>query len=141
VTDRKTLVDMLGRVAFFEGLSKKELEAVVRSSSEVDHSAGKAVVQEGRDGVGFHLILSGSATVTQRGRKLRTIGVGESFGDIALIDGGPRSATVTADTPLHTLSVTSWDFRPLLYEHPQIAYKLLLQLCGRLRDAEKRPPL
>lgn len=141
MTDRKTLVEMLGRVALFEGLSKKELEAVLRSSTEVDHAAGKAVVKEGHDGVGFHLILSGAATVTQRGRKLRTIGVGDSFGDIALIDGGPRSATVTADTPLHTLSVTSWDFRPLLLEHPPMALKLLLQLCGRLRDAEKRPPL
>jgi len=79
--------------------------------------------------------------VSRSGRRIRGLGPGDSFGDIALIDDGPRSATVVAETPLQLLSITSWNFKPLLLERPQIAHKLLLQLCARLRDAEKRPPL
>ena len=139
--DRRALIEMLGRIPLFNGLSKKELESIVRSANEVDHPTGTEVAQEGTPGVGFHLILSGSATVTQRGRALRKLGPGDSFGDIALIDGGPRSATVRADTPLHTLSIVKWDFEPLLLERPAIAHKLLLELCRRLREAETRPPL
>ena len=140
-TDRKTLISMLGAVPLFERLSKKDLDLIAKSSSEVDHRAGQHVVEEGRTGVGFHLILSGTATVKRGGRRLRSLGPGESFGDIALIDGGPRSATVIADTPLRTLALATWNFRPLLTEHPEVAYKLLIQLCARLRDAEKRLPI
>ena len=137
--DRRALIEVLGRSQLFQGLSKKELERVLRSADEVDHSVGTEVTQEGKGGVGFHLILSGSATVEQRGRTVRKLGPGDSFGDIALIDGGPRTATVRADTPLHTLSIVAWDFKPLLLEHPTIAHKLLLELCRRLREAEARP--
>lgn len=141
MTDRRTLVDMLGATPLFSGLSRKELETILTTAREVDHPAGRAVVAEGSEGVGFHLILAGSATVTQRDRRLRTLGPGDSFGDIALIDGGARSATVTADTPLRTLSLASWEFKPLLETNAQIAYKLLVELCRRLREAEERVPV
>lgn len=141
MADQRTLIEMLGRVQLFQGLSRKDLIAVLRTAGEVDHAAGREVLREGAEGVGFHLILSGTATVMQRGRTLRTLGPGDSFGDIAVIDGGPRSATVRADEPLRTLSLTAWHFKAVLVEHPTIAYKLLLELCRRLRDAEKRPPI
>jgi CRP-like cAMP-binding protein len=141
MTDRKTLVGLLGGVQLFEGLSKRDLEHIVQASREVDAPAGRAVVTEGDVGVGFHMILEGTATVSRRGRRVRRLGAGDSFGDIALIDGGVRSATVTADTPVRLLSLTSWNFKPLLLEQPKITYKLLLQLCARLRDAEKRPDI
>lgn len=138
MTDRRVLQGMLGATRLFGGLSRKELETVLRTAVEVDHSAGTVVVGEGREGVGFHLILTGSATVTQHGRTLRKLGPGDSFGDIALIDGGTRSATVIADEPLHTLSLTAWHFKPLLLSNADIAYKLLVELCRRLREAEER---
>ena len=141
MTDRRVLVGMLGNTPLFAGLSRKELETVLKTASEVDHPAGSDVVSEGTEGVGFHLILSGSATVTQHGRVLRTLGPGDSFGDIALIDGGRRTATVTADAPLHTLSMTAWHFKPMLLENAQIGYKLLVELCRRLREAEDRVPV
>ena len=141
MADRRALLGMLGSTPLFSGLSRKELETVLRTASEVDHAAGSVVVGEGTEGVGFHLILSVSATVTLHGRVLRTLGQGDSFGDIALIDGGKRSATVTADTPLHTVSMTAWHFKPLLLENAQISYKLLLELCRRLREAEERVPV
>ena len=81
------------------------------------------------------------AVTPNKVRRLRRLVPGDSFGDIALIDGRPRTATVRAETPLRTVSMTVWDFKPLLTEHPQISYRLLLELCRRLREAEKRPPL
>jgi CRP/FNR family transcriptional regulator, cyclic AMP receptor protein len=117
-------VEMLKTARLFEGLSRKDLGEVARRSKEV----------------GFHLILTGRARVTRSGRKLRELGPGDSFGDISLIDGGPRTASVVALTPMRLLSLMSWQFKPLLIEHPQMAYKLLLRVCGMLREAESRPP-
>ena len=138
MTDQATLARMLEQVDLFQGLNKKELRLLAGLATEVDHAAGGEVVGEGRGSVAFHLILTGEAAVTRGGRKLRSLGKGDYFGEIALIDGQPRSATVTARTPLRTLSITSWNFKPMLTEYPQLTYKLLLQLCARLREAEGR---
>jgi CRP-like cAMP-binding protein len=138
MASRDDLLELLARVPLFEGLSKKELEAVVRSSSEVEHEAGHAIVTEGGGAAGFHLMLAGEATVSQDGREIRRLAAGDFFGEIALIDGGPRSATVTAVTRVRTLSITAWDFKPLLGEHPEMAHKVMVVLCRRLRAAEER---
>ena len=138
MADQKATLDLLARVPMFQGLSRKELEQVSRASGEVRHAQGKEVTREGAEGIGFHLILEGEAVVEQGGRTLRTMGPGDSFGDIALIDGGKRTATVRATTPLRTLSIAAWDFKPVLVGNAEIAYKLLLQLCARLREAEAR---
>lgn len=141
MSDRKTLVEMLGRNRLFEGFSKKDLTSIVVSATEVEHAKGRVVMEEGKPGVGFHMIVDGTAKVTRGGRRLRTLGPGDSFGDIALIDGGPRSASVAAETHLRTLSLSPWEFRPLVMENPHLSYKLLLKLSALLREAEKRPPL
>jgi CRP-like cAMP-binding protein len=140
MTDKNTLVAMLRRNRLFDELSTQDVATIVDLSKEIEHQAGQVIVIEGRDGVGFHLILEGTADVTVNGRKLRTLNPGEAFGDIAVIDGGPRSASVTADTQLRTLSLPPWEFKPLLMEHPQLAYKMLIKLCALLREAEQRPP-
>jgi CRP/FNR family transcriptional regulator, cyclic AMP receptor protein len=136
----RSAVEMLKAARLFEGLSKKEVGEVTRRSKEIEHAAGDEIIREGAKGVGFHLILTGRARVTRNGRKLRELGPGDSFGDISLIDGGPRTASVIAVTPMRLLSMMSWEFKPLLIEHPQMAYKLLLRVCGMLREAESRPP-
>jgi CRP/FNR family cyclic AMP-dependent transcriptional regulator len=138
MTDQAQLASLLAQVDLFQDFSKRELRLLIKASDEVDHAAGKEVVGEGRGSTGFHLILSGEAVVSRRGRRLRTLRRGDYFGEIGVIDGQPRSATVTAVTPLHTLSLVVWHFRPLLRSDPRIAYKLLLQLCARLREAEGR---
>jgi CRP-like cAMP-binding protein len=141
MTDKKTLVNLLSRNRLFDELNKKDVLALIDSAKEVDHREGQMIVVEGQPGVGFHLLLEGTAIVSRNGRKLRTLGPGETFGDIAVIDGGPRSASVQAATQLRTLSLPPWEFKPLLLEHPRIAYRLLVKLCTLLREAEKRPPL
>ncbi len=140
MTDKNTLVAMLRRNRLFDELTTQDVATIIDLSKEIEHQPGQVIVIEGRDGVGFHLILEGSADVTVKGRKLRTLHPGEAFGDIAVIDGGPRSASVTADTQLRTLSLPPWEFKPLLLEHPQLAYKMLIKLCALLREAEQRPP-
>jgi len=91
---------------------------------------------EGSGGAAFFIIDSGEATVSSKGVQLATLGPGDYFGEIALIDGGPRSATVTAATDLVCYGLTFWEFRPLVEKNSAIAWKLLQALAKRLRAAE-----
>jgi CRP/FNR family transcriptional regulator, cyclic AMP receptor protein len=134
---KKDILAMLGSVGLFEGLSKRELAAILASSKVVEVREGKVVVEEGSTGVGFHLILEGEARVTVGGRNRATLRPGNYFGEMSLLDGGPRSATVTATTPVRTLSITSWAFLPLIDDYPSIARKLLIELSRRLRAVER----
>jgi CRP/FNR family cyclic AMP-dependent transcriptional regulator len=134
---KKDILAMLGQVPLFEGLSKKELEAIHNSAKVTEFPPGKTVVEEGATGVGFHLILEGEGAVTVGGRKRAVLRAGDYFGEMSLLDGGPRSATVRAETTVRTLGLTSWAFLPLLDEHPSMARKLLLEMSRRLRNLEK----
>ncbi len=104
----------------------------------VPHPPGKVVTEEGGSGVGFHLVTDGTATVQVGGQARANLGPGDYFGEISLIDGKPRSATIRTDAPVRTLSLTAWSFAPLLDAHPSLARKMLLGLCGHLRAAEAR---
>ena len=134
---KKDILAMLGQVPLFEGLSKRELEAVYESAKVTEFPPGRPVVEEGATGVGFHLILEGEAAVTVGGRKRAVLRAGDYFGEMSLIDGGPRSATVRADARVRTLGITSWAFLPLLEEHPTMARKMLVEISRRLRNVEK----
>lgn len=105
---------------------------------EVTHIKGKEVASEGDSGVAFHLILSGRATVTHASQAIRTLGAGDYFGEITMIDGKPRSATITIDEDVHALAIDHGVFESLLDDHPEFARVLLNGLCARLRDAEAR---
>lgn len=131
------MVKLLAGVPLFEGLSKRELEAVVGAGKEVDVREGKQIVEEGQTGLGFHLILEGTVRVMVGGEDRAQLGQGEYFGEMSLIDGGPRSATVVAETPVRTLSLASWAFLPILDDHPSISRKLLVELSRRLRSVEQ----
>lgn len=128
---------MLGSVPLFEGLSKKELDLIYREAKQAQFEPGHDIVEQGATGVGFHLILDGKADVLIGGRKRATLGPGDYFGEMSLLDGGPRSATVKTATPVRTLALTSWAFLPLLDKMPSIARKLLVELSRRLRGLEK----
>jgi CRP-like cAMP-binding protein len=133
----KTSLQLLGSVGLFEGLSQKELTQVHRQAREGEFSAGDVIVTEGETGVGFHLILSGRAKVLAGKRTIATLGPGDFFGELSLIDRGPRTATVVANTTLKTLSLVSWEFLPMLDRNPSIARKLLIAITGRLRNERK----
>ncbi|HTC68109.1 MAG TPA: cyclic nucleotide-binding domain-containing protein [Acidothermaceae bacterium] len=131
-------VKALRATDLFSSLSRRSLDAVASSAKVVKHAAGKELVSEGTSGIGFHLILEGTASVLVGGKRRAQIGPGQYFGEMSLIDGGPRSATITSETPVTTIYLSAWSFRPILKSEPEVAYALLLVMCGRLRAAEKR---
>jgi CRP-like cAMP-binding protein len=132
------LVDHLKRVSLFSGVRDKELGRLAKVMRESRFNEGEAITTEGRSGVGFFLIEDGNATVSLRGEIVRTLGPGDHFGEIALIDEGPRSASVTATTDLRCRGMAAWEFRSFVQEHPEVAWPLLQTLASRLRDAEER---
>jgi CRP-like cAMP-binding protein len=119
-------------------LSPADLDAITRPSRPEAVGAGAVVCREGEPGHDFYVILEGEATVEQAGRHLRRLGPGEFFGELALFDRGPRSATVTAATDMRLLRLPELEFSAVLDEVPALAHKLLAALAGRVRDAEAR---
>jgi CRP-like cAMP-binding protein len=102
------------------------------------YDAGDVVVAEGDQSGRFHLIVSGRATVTVGDQVVAEFGPGSYFGELAMIDRQPRSATVTAAEELHTLSLASISMRPVLREHPEISFKMLEKLAARLRATDAK---
>lgn len=130
--------DTLAAIDIFSSLSRRQVKKLVSAGREVRSQAGKAIAEEGLGALALHVILEGTAEVTRAGTPLRTLGPGEYFGEISMIDGKPRSATVTATAALTTLAIPHADFRALLETDSEIAATLLVALCGRLREAESR---
>jgi CRP/FNR family cyclic AMP-dependent transcriptional regulator len=128
----------LGETDLFSSLRGRALDAIASQAKLVHHPAGKQITTEGRSGIGFHLITAGTATVSVGNTELGQIGPGKYFGDISLIDGGPRSATITTDTEVTTIFIPTWNFTPILESEPEVARALLLVMCARLRAAEQR---
>ena len=120
----------------FVDLDDDELAQVARLFKERHFAAGETVVKEGADGAAFFLIDSGQASVTVRGAERAGLGPGDYFGEIALIDEGVRSATITATADLVCYGLTLWEFKPLVVENGAIGWKLLQSLSKRLRAAE-----
>ena len=133
----KDIVSRLANVPLFSDCSQRDLQTIARVVREIPHPAGTVIAREGEPGVGLFILLDGTAEVSIGGRKKATLGPGEFFGEIALLDGGPRTATVTAKTDVQLLGLTEWVFRGLMSEHPTIALKTLQQMAGRLRVATK----
>ncbi|MBI3648892.1 MAG: cyclic nucleotide-binding domain-containing protein [Actinobacteria bacterium] len=131
------VANLLRNVPIFSDCTPKDLAAVARGLKEVRHRAGAQIAREGDPGVGLFVIVEGTATVSIGGKTRAKLGTGDFFGEIALLDGGPRTATVTADGDVVLLGLTEWVFRGLLQEHPAIAVKTLQALAGRLRNASK----
>jgi CRP-like cAMP-binding protein len=129
-------VELLQRVPLFADFDHGELERLSRSFKERTFEAGTTVADEGRTGAGFFVIESGEASVSVHGTERDKLGPGDYFGEIALIDEGGRSATVTADSELRCYGLTSWEFRPLVESNASIAWKLLETMAKRLRAAQ-----
>jgi hypothetical protein len=124
----------LGQVPLFSGLAAPDRDAIARLFTERVFAAGETVTKEGSEAAAFYVIESGAATVTVRGEFRRTLRPGDYFGEIALIDQGVRSATVTANGELVCRGITLWDFQPLVQGNPAIAWTLLQTLARMLRE-------
>lgn len=135
---RDSKIDQLAQVRLFSAFNKKELALIAKASDEVDVSAGKELVKEGSPGHEFFLILKGDASVRRNGRKVTTLGPGQYFGELALLDRGPRNATVVADTPMQLLVLGQREFAGVLDEVPALAHKMLTIMASRVREADAR---
>jgi CRP/FNR family transcriptional regulator, cyclic AMP receptor protein len=130
------MIATLRAVPLFSSLSDKDLKAILEIAKEVSLEPGHTIVEQEASAVGFHLILEGEAEISVSGRHVATYGPGDYFGEVSLIDGRPRTATVKTKTAMRSLVVPSWSFNGLLDKYPAIARELLLMLCARLRNAE-----
>jgi CRP/FNR family transcriptional regulator, cyclic AMP receptor protein len=133
------MIDRLREVAIFRGLDEKELHRICEVGKEIRFEPGKVVAEQDGGAAGFHLILDGEVSVDVSGTERARLRSGQYFGEMSLIDGKPRSATVRAEQPTTTFALTSWQFLPLLDEYPSISRALLVELSGRLRRVEQDP--
>ncbi|MGH2686945.1 MAG: cyclic nucleotide-binding domain-containing protein [Actinomycetota bacterium] len=134
---KQKTIELLKTVPLFEGLSRRELDSVYRTGKEIQFGADHAIVEEGATGIGFHLLLDGEVDVLVGGRRRAKLARGDYFGEMSLLDGGPRSATVKTTTDVRTLALTPWAFISLVERSPSIAKKLLIELSKRLRTLER----
>jgi len=133
---RSEKVKLLQRVALFEGLSSRQLAQVARLVDEVNVAAGKRLAMAGQTGRELFVIVERRALArTPRGRTVQ-LGPGQFFGEMSLLDGGPRSATVEASTPMRLLVIGYREFWQLLAESPLIAKQIMRVLSNRLREAD-----
>ncbi len=127
-------IEALRRVPLFSDLNKRELQDVARLFKERRFPSGETVIKEGSGGAAFFVIDSGEAKVSVGGKERSTLGPGDFFGEIALIDQGTRMATIVASTELACYGVTYWDFRPLVEKNGVIGWKLLERMAKMLRE-------
>ena len=128
-----TKANALGRCPFFTGLSRKELLELAKVTEDLEVEEGKTLTREGQSGSEFFVIVDGEVSVTKDGSEIRTLGPGDFFGEIALLADTPRTATVTAKTPLRFFVLTRQAFRSLLAHQPELEEKVIKALDERLR--------
>jgi CRP-like cAMP-binding protein len=129
-------LDTLRKVPLFSRLDRRDLERLASSMKDRTFPDGTTITREGQGGIGFFVILEGEGAVSVGGEPRGTLGPGDSFGEIALIDEGARTATITAVTDLRCVGMTAWDFKPFVREHPDVAWALLQGLAARVRTAQ-----
>ncbi len=134
-----TKVQALKRAPLFEGLSRKDLTTLARVSEDLEVEPGTVLCREGEIGQEFFVIVDGKVKVTRKGRRIATRGTGDFVGEIALLEEIPRTATVTADTPVRFFVLTRKDFRHLLDENPGVERKVLRALARRLAETSSDP--
>ena len=126
--------ESLRRVPLFAGMDKKELELLAKLIKEQPYRAGTTIVKAGAGGHGLYIIKEGRVTVVRDGQTVASMGPGQFFGEISVLDGGLRTADVRADVDTVCLTLISWEVKPLLMDNASITYKMLLEMVKRLRN-------
>ena len=136
-SDEAEALAALQQSSIFGGLPKRELKAISRYSRLVSVEPGTVLVTEGQQGAEFCIVKSGSCEVTREGRRTATLSAGESFGEIAVLDGKPRTATVTTTAPTELFVLGQPDFEHAMKVAPGLSQAILHQLCAHLRAANE----
>jgi CRP/FNR family transcriptional regulator, cyclic AMP receptor protein len=135
-TTKKHRLDLLGAVWLFEQCSRRELDLLQRAATLLDVPAGRNLAEQGATGREFVVLVEGTAAVTRDGTQLAVLGPGSFFGEMSLLEGKPRAATVTTLEPTKLLVLTSTEFTSVVTTMPSVDHKMLSVLAGRLRDVE-----
>ena len=135
MASKKDGIARLASVPMFSDLTQRDLGRIWDNMKLVQHSPGHVIVAEGKAGHGFHLILDGEVVVQRRGKRV-ILGKNQFFGEMSLVDDGPRTATVTAVTPVVTATLSSGGFRSLAKKNPEMLWKLLVVMTQRLREEQ-----
>ena len=136
---RNDKVELLRGVSLFSACSGRELNRIASLADEIDVPPGRVLVRQDDPGREFFVIVEGKAKVSPRGKRAVELGPGSGFGELALLDQGPRSATVSAETDMHLLVLDSRSFFSLIEEVPSVAAKVFRAMAQRLRAAEEEP--
>ncbi len=136
---RDDVMAHLTKVPLFSACSKKDLALISKNSEHLKIEQGTEMTKEGRVGYEFYVIIDGKASVLRNGQKIATLGPGDSFGELSLLDRAPRNATITADTEIDALILGQREFSALLDVVPTLAHKLLIGLARRIHamDAQQ----
>jgi CRP/FNR family transcriptional regulator, cyclic AMP receptor protein len=135
--DEANTVRMLEAVPLFSSLDKKSLKGIAKASTLRKYGSGVTIEEEGDFGITFYLVKSGNVDVRKGKRKLASLGPGEFFGEMALFNKQPRSASVITTEPTECLLMTSWNFLALVETQPKLAVAMLKELAKRLRESDK----
>lgn len=135
---RDTHLDHLASIPLFSALSRKDLQRVAKASDEVTVKEGHELIRQGDVGREMFVVVDGSATVRRNGRKIGTAGPGSAIGEMSLLDKGPRTATITADTETRLLVLGAREFAAVLDEVPGLAHKIMAALATRIRDLDTK---
>ena len=127
-------VDLLATVPLFAGCSRKHLGQIAAIADEIDLRRGKVLTRQGGRGREFFVLLEGAVDIERDGRRIAHLGEGEFFGEMALVSQKPRTATITATTPIRALVITETNFKRLLRENPSISMKVLAAVAERGGD-------
>jgi CRP/FNR family transcriptional regulator, cyclic AMP receptor protein len=132
VLHRNQKVELIRKAPLFSHVSKRQLEQIAQIADEIDLREGKEMTTQGARGREFFVLLEGNADVKKNGRRINQLGPGDFFGEIALVSDTPRTATVTATSPVRALVITDRSFKRLLRDSPEIQEKVLAALAARL---------
>jgi CRP/FNR family transcriptional regulator len=130
--DRKAA--LLSAARLFDGVDAEGMDRIAAVAIEVDFPAGHVIARQGEIGTGFFVVISGGASIVRAGATIATIGPGDFFGELSVLDGRPRVAQVIADGPTTCLALASWDFEAVLLDEPRVTLAVLRAMATRLRD-------
>lgn len=135
---KKAYLEHLAQVPMFSACSKRELEEVAKMSDELDVPEGSTLIKQGAPGRDFFVIVEGKAAVTRDGKDVATLGPGDFFGELALLDKAPRNAGVTATGPMRVFVLTTQAFNSLLGSAPTLSHKLMVGMARRIHQLDAR---
>ena len=131
---RQETTQLLARARLFAGVDADGLERIAARVTELDVPAERVIARQGEIGTGFFVVVEGMVRVSRDGAVLARLGPGEFFGELSVLDGGPRIAQVSAEEPTRGLALASWDFERVLRDQPGVALSVLRVVAGRLRE-------